>query len=103
MAAGEATFAGAESSALATAASEATALSQPLGTWMSRLVVIAVIVTAVNLRPAVTSIGPVLQEVRRGLGMSSTVPDCSRPCLRCASAFSALARPALNGGSDVAE
>jgi MFS transporter, CP family, cyanate transporter len=43
------------------------------GTWISRLAVVAVIVTAVNLRPAVTSIGPVLQEVRRGLGMSSTV------------------------------
>jgi CP family cyanate transporter-like MFS transporter len=40
---------------------------------MSRLAVVAVVVTAVNLRPAVTSIGPVLQEVRRGLGMSSTV------------------------------
>jgi CP family cyanate transporter-like MFS transporter len=40
---------------------------------MTRLAVVAVIVTAVNLRPAVTSIGPVLQEVRRGLGMSSTV------------------------------
>src|SRR5579863_3540726 len=43
------------------------------GTWISRLAVVAVIVTAVNLRPAVTSIGPVLEEVRRGLGMSSTV------------------------------
>jgi CP family cyanate transporter-like MFS transporter len=74
MAAGEATFAGAESSALATAAaSEGTALSQPLGTWMSRIAVIAVIITAVNLRPVVTSVGPVLQEVRHGLGMSSTV------------------------------
>src|SRR5580704_1634423 len=66
-------FAGAESSAPAIVAKEGTALSQPLGTWMSRLAVLAVIVTAVNLRPAVTSIGPVLQEVRRGLGMSSAV------------------------------
>ena len=49
------------------------ALGQPFGTWMTRLAVVAVIVTAVNLRPAVTSIGPVLQEVRRGLGMTSTV------------------------------
>jgi CP family cyanate transporter-like MFS transporter len=40
---------------------------------MTRLAVVAVIVTAVNLRPAVTSIGPVLQEVRRGLAMSSAV------------------------------
>jgi CP family cyanate transporter-like MFS transporter len=40
---------------------------------MYRMAIVAVIVTAVNLRPAVTSIGPVLQEVRRGLGMSSTI------------------------------
>ena len=73
MATGDGAFAGAEPSAPATVASGGTALSQPLGTWMSRLAVVAVIVTAVNLRPAVTSVGPVLQEVRRGLGMSSTV------------------------------
>src|SRR5579862_6011986 len=66
-------FAGAESPAPAAGAGEGRALGRPLGTWMSRLLVVAVIVTAVNLRPAVTSIGPVLQEVRRGLGMSSTV------------------------------
>jgi MFS transporter, CP family, cyanate transporter len=66
-------FAGAESPAPASVASEGIALSQPLGTWMSRLVVVAVIVTAVNLRPVVTSVGPVLQEVRQGLGMNSTV------------------------------
>jgi cyanate permease len=46
--------------------------------WMSRLAVVALIVTAVNLRPAVTSIGPVLQEVRLGLGMSSTVAGLLR-------------------------
>ena len=73
MATGDGAFAGAESSAPATVAGEAMALSRPLGTWLSRLAVVALIVTAVNLRPAVTSIGPVLQEVRRGLGMSSTV------------------------------
>src|ERR1700733_2236287 len=73
MVSGAGALASAESSAPATVASEGTALSQPVGTWMSRLAVVAVIVPAVNLRPAVTSIGPVLQEVRRGLGMSSTV------------------------------
>src|SRR5580700_8480331 len=66
-------LAGAESPALANVASQDTTLRHPLGKWMPRLLVIAVIVTAVNLRPAVTSVGPVLQEVRRGLGMSSTV------------------------------
>ncbi len=64
---------GAEAPAPAIVAGERTALSRPLGKWTYRLLVVAVIVTAVNLRPAVTSIGPVLQEVRRGLGMSSTV------------------------------
>lgn len=73
MSTGDGTFAGGDSSAPATVPSEGTALSQPLGMWMSRLAVVAVIVTAVNLRPAVTSIGPVLQEMRLGLGMSSTV------------------------------
>ena len=73
MATSDAAFAGAESPAPATVASEGTALSQPLGTWMSRLAVIAMIVTPANLRPVVTSVGPVLQEVRHGLGMSSTV------------------------------
>lgn len=34
--------------------------------------VVALLVAAVNLRPAVTSLGPVLAEVRRGLGMSGT-------------------------------
>jgi CP family cyanate transporter-like MFS transporter len=64
---------GAESPASAAVAGQGTALGRPLQTWLSRLLVVAVIVTAVNLRPAVTSIGPVLQEVRRGLGMTSTV------------------------------
>jgi CP family cyanate transporter-like MFS transporter len=73
VATGDGAFAGAGSSVPATIASEGTAPSQLFGTWRSRLAVVALIVTAVNLRPAVTSIGPVLQEVRRGLGMSSTV------------------------------
>ncbi|MFI5952440.1 CynX/NimT family MFS transporter [Cryptosporangium sp. NPDC051539] len=37
------------------------------------LAAVALILTAVNLRPAVTSIGPVLEEMRAGLGMSATV------------------------------
>src|SRR4029077_4359391 len=68
-------FADVASSTQATVASEGVALSQPLGTWLSRLAVVAVIVTAVNLRPAVTSIGPLLEEVRRGRGMSSSLPE----------------------------
>jgi CP family cyanate transporter-like MFS transporter len=73
MAVGDGASAAADSPAAAAVASEGGAVSQPLGMRMSRLAVVAVIVTAVNLRPAVTSIGPVLEEVRHGLGMSSTV------------------------------
>lgn len=43
------------------------------GAWVRRLMIAALLVAAVNLRPAVTSLGPVLEEVRRGLGMSSSV------------------------------
>ncbi len=38
-----------------------------------RLAVVALLLAAVNLRPAVTSLGPVLEEARAGLGMSATV------------------------------
>lgn len=38
-----------------------------------RLAAVALALAAVNLRPAVTSLGPVLAEARAGLGMSATV------------------------------
>ena len=38
-----------------------------------RLAAIALVLAALNLRPAVTSLGPVLAEARAGLGMSATV------------------------------
>ncbi|MCO5967543.1 CynX/NimT family MFS transporter [Actinoallomurus soli] len=38
-----------------------------------RLAVVALVLAALNLRPAVTSLGPVLEEVRSALGMSGTV------------------------------
>jgi MFS transporter, CP family, cyanate transporter len=38
-----------------------------------RLAAVALMLAAVNLRPAVTSLGPVLEEVRASLGMSATV------------------------------
>jgi len=37
------------------------------------LAVVGLLLTAINLRPAVTSLGPVLEEVRAGLGMSAAV------------------------------
>jgi CP family cyanate transporter-like MFS transporter len=39
----------------------------------SLLAVAALVLAAVNLRLAVTSVGPVLAEIRSGLGMSGTV------------------------------
>jgi CP family cyanate transporter-like MFS transporter len=55
-----------------TAAATPSQATRP-GKWARRIVVVALLVAAVNLRPAVTSLGPVLEEVRRGLGMSGTV------------------------------
>ncbi len=40
--------------------------------WVTRLVVVAVVLSALNLRPAITSLGALLEEVRDGLGMSGT-------------------------------
>lgn len=41
--------------------------------WTTRLVVVGIVLTALNLRPAITSLGALLEEVRAGLGMSGTV------------------------------
>ncbi|MCP2169781.1 MFS transporter [Goodfellowiella coeruleoviolacea] len=41
--------------------------------WVRALAAVALVLAAVNLRPAVTSLGPVLEEARAGLGMSATV------------------------------
>ena len=38
--------------------------------WAVRLVVVGIVLSAVNLRPAITSLGALLEEVRDGLGMS---------------------------------
>jgi CP family cyanate transporter-like MFS transporter len=38
-----------------------------------RLATVALLLVAVNLRPAVTSVGPVLEEIRASLGMNATV------------------------------
>jgi CP family cyanate transporter-like MFS transporter len=44
------------------------------GSTLARLLpLVALLLAAVNLRLAVTSVGPVLSEIRAGLGMSSTV------------------------------
>jgi CP family cyanate transporter-like MFS transporter len=43
------------------------------GPGARRLAVVALVLAALNLRPAVTSLGPVLEEVRDSLAMSGTV------------------------------
>ncbi|MFJ6461243.1 CynX/NimT family MFS transporter [Streptomyces sp. NPDC091387] len=41
--------------------------------WLLRLVVVGLVLTALNLRPAITSLGALLEEVRDGLHMSGSV------------------------------
>ncbi|MEV5432985.1 CynX/NimT family MFS transporter [Streptomyces sp. NPDC052701] len=42
-------------------------------TWTTRLIVLGIVLSALNLRPAITSLGALLEEVRDGLGMSGSV------------------------------
>ncbi|MFF9690923.1 CynX/NimT family MFS transporter [Streptomyces sp. NPDC014623] len=41
--------------------------------WVLRIVTIGLVLAALNLRPAITSLGPLLEEVRDGLRMSGSV------------------------------
>ncbi|MFF9014360.1 CynX/NimT family MFS transporter [Streptomyces sp. NPDC014870] len=41
--------------------------------WVTRLVVVGIVLAALNLRPAITSLGSLLEEVREGLHMSGSV------------------------------
>ncbi|MFF3514554.1 CynX/NimT family MFS transporter [Streptomyces sp. NPDC002573] len=41
--------------------------------WTTRVLVVGIVLTALNLRPAITSFGALLEEVRDGLGMSGSV------------------------------
>nr|WP_238442307.1 CynX/NimT family MFS transporter [Streptomyces pratensis] len=41
--------------------------------WVLRIVTIGLVLAALNLRPAITSLGPLLEEVRAGLHMSGSV------------------------------
>ncbi|MFD5101076.1 CynX/NimT family MFS transporter [Streptomyces albidochromogenes] len=47
--------------------------TRPRSVWVTRLVVVGLVLAALNLRPAITSLGPLLAEVRAGLGMSGSV------------------------------
>lgn len=67
----------------------------PAGRWLPRLVIAGLVLAALNLRPAITSLGALLEEVRDGLGMSGTVAGLltSVPAL-CFAAFG-IAAPRL--------
>ncbi|MCT7352249.1 CynX/NimT family MFS transporter [Streptomyces sp. 15-116A] len=41
--------------------------------WTMRLLIVGIVLAALNLRPAITSLGALLEEVRDGLGMSGSV------------------------------
>lgn len=41
--------------------------------WTGRLVVAGLVLAALNLRPAISGLGPLLEEVQHGLGMNGTV------------------------------
>ncbi|MEU6808623.1 MFS transporter [Streptomyces sp. NPDC046831] len=56
----------------ATAAPREPGPAAPPG-WATRLVVVGIVLAALNLRPAITSLGALLEEVRDGLGMSGSV------------------------------
>ncbi|KUH37155.1 MULTISPECIES: CynX/NimT family MFS transporter [Streptomyces] len=43
------------------------------GVWLARLLVVGLVLAALNLRPAITSLGALLEEVRTGLHMSGSV------------------------------
>ncbi|MFF3646821.1 CynX/NimT family MFS transporter [Streptomyces sp. NPDC002564] len=45
----------------------------PTRAWATRLVIVGIVLAAMNLRPAITSLGALLEEVRDGLGMSGSL------------------------------
>ncbi|MFF7698061.1 CynX/NimT family MFS transporter [Streptomyces lydicus] len=45
----------------------------PLARWLPQIVTVGLVLAALNLRPAITSLGALLEEVRDGLGMSGTL------------------------------
>ncbi|WP_175408729.1 MFS transporter [Streptomyces sp. TRM64462] len=57
----------------ATATPAQGAAAPPLGVWLTRLLIVGLVLTALNLRPAITSLGALLEEVRTGLHMSGSV------------------------------
>ncbi|WP_079143691.1 CynX/NimT family MFS transporter [Streptomyces luteocolor] len=56
-----------------TAVTAGTGKQAPTRAWATRLVTVGIVLAALNLRPAITSLGALLEEVRDGLGMSGTL------------------------------
>ncbi|GGU54100.1 CynX/NimT family MFS transporter [Streptomyces daghestanicus] len=54
-------------------AAPAPSTGRPWTVWTTRLLVLGIVLAALNLRPAITSLGALLEEVRDGLGMSGSV------------------------------
>ncbi|MER7760036.1 MFS transporter [Streptomyces sp. NPDC097619] len=46
---------------------------RPAPAWLGPTLLVAIVLAALNLRPAITSLGALLEETREGLGMSGTV------------------------------
>ncbi|WFB10228.1 MFS transporter [Streptomyces sp. LX-29] len=63
--------------------------------WPLRIVVIGLVLAALNLRPAITSLGSLLEEVRDGLGMSGTVAGLLTSVPTLCFALFGLAAPRL--------
>ncbi|MFF3857587.1 CynX/NimT family MFS transporter [Streptomyces sp. NPDC002209] len=47
--------------------------ARPQPTWLGPVLIVGIVLAALNLRPAITSLGALFEEVRTGLGMSGTV------------------------------
>lgn len=64
-----------QSSATASAATSATSAdpAAPQPAWLGPVLLVGIVLAALNLRPAITSLGALFEETRTGLGMSGTV------------------------------
>ncbi|MEU4684467.1 MFS transporter [Streptomyces xinghaiensis] len=79
---------------------EGAAPSAPPSVWRTRLLIAGIALAALNLRPAITSLGALLEEVRDGLGISGATAGLltSLPSL-CFAVFGVMApRLAKRGG-----
>ncbi|MGW0895618.1 CynX/NimT family MFS transporter [Streptomyces goshikiensis] len=51
----------------------ATPAAAPQPAWLGPVLIVGIVLAALNLRPAITSLGALFEETRTGLGMSGTV------------------------------